>query len=186
MCKYETLYRTIIREYHPSIANSTEVKSFMDTHWSWMNIEKMIEETMAAVGGYEFVDGEHYDFSDFTECKTGSVKPNPAKLTSVNCYQVRITNVESGAGITKGSIRAVIYNPHTNECTYYYIPASHLNTKIKLTCVNGPGTIKNINATWNSNTNKIKMLEPYRVASFKELSTMTDDTFLETEFLQAA
>jgi hypothetical protein len=185
MCKSKTLYHTIIREYHPSIANSTEVKSFMDTHWGWMNIEKMIEETMAAVGGYEFVDGEHHDFSDLTECKTGSIKINPQQNTN-NCYSVRITNIESGAGITKGSIRAVIYNPHTDACMYYYIPASHLNTKIKLTFLNGPGTIKNIDATWNSNTNRINKLEQYRVTTFTELCTMTDEIFLETEMLKAA
>jgi hypothetical protein len=171
MCKATVLFNEVIAKYHPDISTNPEIRDFLASRLEWLNIEALIEETMAAVGGYKFVDGAHHDFSDGTECKTGSVAPNPS-VSSENSYMVRITNIESCAGTTKGSIRAVVYNPHTQTCNYYYIPESDLNTVLKLTHGNGPGTIKNLYATWNKKTNKINKLDPYQVKNFQTLATM--------------
>ena len=171
MCKATVLFNEVIAKYHPDISTNPEIRDFLASRIQWLNIEALIEQTMAAVGGYNFIGGAHRDFSDGTECKTGSVAPKPS-VSSVNSYMVRITNIESCAGTTKGSIRAVIYNPHTQTCDYYYIPKSDLNTVLRLTHGNGPGTEKHLHATWNKKTNKNNKLDPYQVENFQTLAIM--------------
>lgn len=171
MCKASTLFNDVIAKFHPDISQDEKLKNLLSANIGWLNIESLIEQTMAAVGGYNFVDGEHYDFSDGTECKTGSVAPNPKKNLGIT-YGVKITNVQSCAGVTKGSLRAVIYNPHTESCSYFFIPSDHLDTEIALSYINGYGTTKVLSATWNSITNKINKLERYRVKDFETLAKM--------------
>ena len=167
MCKNKTLFRNIVNKYHPDFKSKSLLKQ-VEKHPSIFNIEHLIELTMAEIGGYKFIDADHCDFSDGTECKTGSVSPNPTK-PGRNSYRLEISNVVSQAGnIKEGDVRVVIYNPHTNSQTYYYIPQEDL-TKIGINYHPTTG-IGRIFATWNSKKNTISKLDKYEVESFEELA----------------
>lgn len=173
MCKTKTLFRNIVNKYHPDF-NSEGMLRQVEKHPQIFNIEHLIELTMAEVGGYEFTDEDHCDFSDGTECKTSSVSPNPVK-EGQNSYRLEISNVVSPGGHMKsGDVRVIVYNPHTNSQTFYYIPQN----KLESVGINYHPTtnIGRIFATWNCVTNKIPKLEPFLVDSFEELATKVPDS----------
>lgn len=169
MCKTVTLFKNIVNKYHPDFS-STSLLAQVKNHPQIFNIEHLIELTMAHIGGYDFVDAAHCDFSDGTECKTGSVSPNPVKQGR-NSYRLEISNIVSpGGSIKEGDVRAVIYNPHTGSQTYYYIPQNRLtDLGINYHPTTGIGRIF---ATWNRITNKIPKLEAYKVDSFMQVATI--------------
>jgi hypothetical protein len=133
------------------------------------DVSKMLEETMALVGGYTFLDGSHFDFSDGTECKTGSVQRNPRKQNGIrtNNHDVRISSTSSGAGVSKtGDLRVVIYNNVTNKLEFFFIPQRDID---KLTSMDGYKKKGDIKTTYNRETNKITALEKYRMSDFVSL-----------------
>lgn len=168
MCKTRTLFRNIVNKFHPDFS-SASLRSQVEKNPKIFNIEHLIELTMAHVGGYDFTNAEHSDFSDGTECKTGSIRPSPSKAGGKS-YGLEISSIVSAGGTIKaGDVRAVIYNPHTGSQTYYYIPQNKLtDLSINYHPTTGIGRIF---ATWNSVTNKIPKLENYKVDSFEELAT---------------
>jgi hypothetical protein len=173
MCKTKTLFRDVVNVYHPDF-NSKSLLKQVEQYPQIFNIEHLIELTMAHVGGYEFIDADHCDFSDGSECKTSSVSPNPVKAGR-NTYRLEISNVVSPGGSMKsGDVRVVLYNPHTCSATYYFIPQNKLESVgINYHPTTGIGRIF---ATWNSVTNKVPKLEPYKVNSFEELASKLPTT----------
>lgn len=173
MCKTKTLFRNIVNKYHPDF-KSKRMLDQVEKNPQIFNIEHLIELTMAEVGGYKFIDADHCDFDDGTECKTGSISPNPVKAGR-NTYRLEISNIVSPGGhIKEGDVRVVIYNPHTKSQTYYYIPQNELESVgINYHPTTGIGRIF---ATWNCITNKIPKLEPYKVDSFEELASKLPTT----------
>jgi hypothetical protein len=169
MCKTLTVFKEIIEPYNKTFGTA-EIKEAVMNHPNIFNIEHLVELTMAKVGGYEFTDDEHCDFSDGSECKTGSVSPNPVKA-GTSSYRLEISNVVSSGGKMKsGDLRVIIYNPHTNSCCYYFIP----NDKIKSCGINYHPTtgIGRIFATWNIKTNRIPKLDKFQVNGFEELAKL--------------
>jgi hypothetical protein len=167
MCKTKTLFRQIVGKYHPAFANDN-IAEQVKQHPKIFNIEHLIELTMAHVGGYKFVDADHCDFSDGSECKTASVYPSPLKKGG-NSYRVEISNVVSSGGrIKSGDIRFVLYNPHNNSVSYYFVPQD----KIQSLGINYHPTtgIGRVFATWHKITNRINKLDSYRVDSFEDLA----------------
>ena len=74
MCKNGVLLRDIIFKYDPFFASAEAQKIFLRDPAN-IRVERMIEQTMALVGGYKSVgdcpiEGAHKDFSDGSECKT--------------------------------------------------------------------------------------------------------------------
>ena len=169
MCKNRTLFRQIVNQYHPDFS-SKQLLAQVEKHPKIFNIEHLIELTMAYVGGYDFIDADHCDFSDGSECKTGSVSPNPVK-PGRNSYKLEISNVVSPGGAMKsGDVRVVLYNPHTKSASYYFIPQDKLES---LGINRHPTTgIGRIFATWNRVTGSIPKLDRYQVSSFSELAQM--------------
>tara|TARA_B100000900_G_C20245868_1_gene579858 strand:- start:69 stop:599 length:531 start_codon:yes stop_codon:yes gene_type:complete len=167
MCKNKTLFRNIVNKYHPDFKSKSILKQ-VEKHPLIFNIEHLIELTMAEVGGYEFVDADHCDFSDGTECKTGSIRQSLYGQRK-NTYSLEISNIVSpGGNIKEGDVRVVIYNPHTDSQTYYYIPQEDL-TKIGINYHPTTG-VGRIFASWNSKKNTIRKLDKYEVESFEDLA----------------
>lgn len=169
MCKTTVLFEDIVTKYHP-VFQDKNIARLVKKHPAIFSIEHLIELTMAEVGGYDFVDAAHCDFSDGTECKTSSVSPNPVK-NGHSSYRLEISNVVSPGGSMKtGDVRCVVYNPHTKDASYFYIPVGDLaDVGINYHPTTGIGRIF---ATWNCKTNKIPKLEKYRVSDFTTLAQM--------------
>lgn len=135
-----------------------------------INIEHLIELTAAEVGGYEFIDMPHYDFSDGSEMKTGSINPRP-KTPGGASHPVEVSNIISAGGQEKtGDLRIVIYNPVHESVLYYFVPISSIHEiGVNIHPTSGIGRFK---GTYNSVRNDIPKLEKFRVASFEELCKM--------------
>lgn len=172
MTKTLTMFREVVKEYNTTF-NMEEIWKTVQKYPNIFNIEHLVELTMAETGGYEFIDAEHCDFSDGSECKTGSISPNSTK-PGMNTYRWEISNVVSSGGTIKsGPIRLVLYNPHTDKCTYYFIP----ETKIESLGINYHPTTKmgRIFGTWNKRTNRIPKLDNYELPSFSLVAKMPAD-----------
>ena len=106
MSKNLVFMRDIVCKHHPAFKRSADLRHYGIKHNDIFNIERLIEESLAAVGGYDFVDEEGYDFNDiqYSDSKTVSVVNNGgAKQTKV----IIISSVENKIG----SLRVTIYNP---------------------------------------------------------------------------
>lgn len=159
----------IIFKYHPLFVNNLQLQKAALENPDIFRIERLVEHTMAFVGGYNFIDGAHCDFDDGSECKTASVRPSPNK-PSATSYALEISNVISSGGYAKtGPIRVVLYNPHIYELKYYYLPAQSIhNIGVNIHPTTKTGRIF---ATWNSSTNTCKKLDYYEVDTFIALAT---------------
>lgn len=170
MNKITTLFEQIVHKYHPDF-KSPALLHQVRQHPRIFNIEHLIELTMAEVGGYKFIDAEHCDFDDGTECKTGSVSPNPVKF-GYSSHRLEISNViSSGGKIKSGDIRIVLYNPVKGGVDYFYIPQYRLAS----IGINRHPTTKmgRIFASYNREKDYIPKLEPFRCKTFLEVATTT-------------
>lgn len=170
--KAEMLLDEVIFKYHPDVKDNDPVQQVLRKHIEWINIERMVEETMAAVGGYEFVDAAHYDFSDGTDSKTASVQPSARKRYGVetNSYLCEITgigNVGDNSQVKSGALRVIVYNPHTQRLEYYFIPNKDMLKEMRY----HSGGYR-ITTTWNINKEHNNKLAKYEVDSFLTLATL--------------
>jgi hypothetical protein len=180
MCKNDVLLRDIIFKYDLLLKIDVRAQQLFLRDPADINVERMVEKTMARVGGYNSVgdcpiEGAHKDFSDGSECKTASIASKHYG-TSRNSFTFTITGVMSSGGNMKtGDLRVVLYNPHLNKCHFMYIPNSHL--KNKLNVVKTTRNIGNIGGSWNSKKNSFGKFDEYLVDSFIELAEMTSEKF---------
>jgi hypothetical protein len=166
--KEKLIIQEIINKLHPKFTGNPELCNFALESPELFNVERLVEVTMAHVGGYDYVDGAHYDFSDGSECKTASVRPTPSKPNS-SSYALEISNVISGAGTAKsGSIRVVLYNPHIQQLRYYYLPPGEID-KIGVN-IHPTSNKGRVFATWNIITDTCNKLDRYSVPSFEDLA----------------
>ena len=174
MCKTKAIVNEILCKHHPMFKNPVILEA-VNEDANIFNVEHLVEKTMALVGGDDFVDGDHHDFSDGTECKTASVYANPIKQRGkiTNSYKFEISNVVSPGGSMKtGDIRLVLYNPIVKEgpkCTFYYIPNEDLvGLGINYHPTTGMGRIV---GTYNSAKNSYSKIADYEICCFKGLAT---------------
>ena len=177
MCKNAVLLRDIIFKYDPFFASAETQKIFLRDPDN-IRVERMIEQTMALVGGYKSVgdcpiEGVHKYFSDGSECKTASITSN-ASGTSKNSFRFAITSVRSSSGIKKtGDLRVVIYNPHLDKCHFMFIPNSLLQNGLTIRkTTNNHGELV---GRWNCKKNSFSKYDYFIVDSFEELATMTTE-----------
>ena len=114
------IMRDIVCKYHPDYKGSR--KAIKNAHH--YNVELLVEETMAHVGKYKFIDGDHCDFSDGSDSKTASIRFTANRTSGSG----EISNVISAGGESKkGALRVVIYNAITQSLMYYFLPKSAWN-----------------------------------------------------------
>lgn len=170
--KEKLILKDVINRYNPQFVGNPGLQSFALQYPEVFNVERLVEITMAHISGaYDYVDAEHYDFSDGSECKTASVCPNPS--SSENSYRLEISNVISQSGVAKtGAIRVVLYNPHTQRLHYYFIPPGFMhNIGVNIHPTTKKGRIF---ATWNSVKNSCNKLDRYEVDSFETLAKIKE------------
>lgn len=86
------------------------------------DVEYLTEIAMAEVGGYDYVDADGYDFSDYSDSKTATVVHNGVTVYGSPRQVVIIPNVDTKIG----ALRIVVYNPYTENTDFFFIPAQEL------------------------------------------------------------
>jgi hypothetical protein len=159
LTKESVLMRDVITKYHPRFLNSADLRKVGLECPGYFNVEFLVEETLAAIGGYQFVDEEGYDFDDFSDSKTTTVNANTGVVT--------IGNVETKVG----ALRITAYHPGKNCLDYFFVPARDLN-RVKMPCYGKSQFKERILFTYSKKYHDhYGWFEDYRVNDFVELAT---------------
>jgi hypothetical protein len=170
MSKVKVLMREVVVPYHPVFKKTPELCDIGLEFPHYFNIEALVEECLAEEGHYTLVRGDHHDFSDGSDCKTASIRPTPQRPGSAS-YKGEISGVQTASGSTKmGALRCIIYNPHTFDLMYYYLPNSFWMHNIQLHPTSGIGKVV---FSWNDASNHIPKFKDFQCGSFKELAQAT-------------
>jgi hypothetical protein len=167
MSKKLLLLQDIVCNYHPRFYNDSKRKKWALESPEDFNVERLVEQSFAAVGGYKFIDADHCDFEDGTDSKTASIRLNP-KIEGGNTHTGEISGVTTAGGSLKiGALRTVIYNPHTNSLMYYFLPKSLWENNITYHPTSGIGKIV---YSYHRPTDYIAKFSGYQCRSFEELA----------------
>ena len=167
MTKHSVFMRDIVSLYHPEFKKSADLRRYGKKHAEIFNIERLIEESLAEVGGYDFVDEAGRDFNcDYnSDSKTVTVVNNgglrQAKVLIIGSVENKI-----------GSLRVTIYNPWKNSVDFMYIPRrdSFVLQENDGTSGSASGLKQRIRTSWNPHRDDYNRLERYRLSSFEELA----------------
>ena len=157
MSKNLVLMRDVICIYHPEFRKSRDLQSYGLKHPDIFNVERLIEESLAAVGNYLLVDREGYDFSDYSDSKTTTVNLN-SRVGTVGSVETKI-----------GALRITAYNPFKNAADYFFVSRQDLKY-VKSPCYGVNDHKERIKFTYSKKSDSYGMFENYRVDNFKELA----------------
>ena len=163
--------RDIVVKYHPDFTCSRYVRNLGLRKPELFNIERLVEESLAATGGYNFVDEPGRDFDDpaNSDSKTVSVVSNSNTRPS---YVFSIHNVDTKIG----SLRVSVFNPWKDSVDYMYLPKLAVDYWQENDGTRGTANVtkQRIRTTWTAATDHYNKLEDYRVGSFTELAQRFD------------
>lgn len=157
MSKNLVLMREIVCVYHPEFSSSRDLRKYGLKHPEIFNIERLVEESLAAIGPYSFVNSEGYDFSDFSDSKTTSV--------NINTRVGSIGNVETKIG----ALRITAYNPFKGAPDYFFVPKNDLK-RVKSPCYGINSHKERILFKYAARGDKYGWFEDYRVNTFVDLA----------------
>lgn len=158
MSKNLVLMRDVICIYHPEFRISKDLRAYGMKHPEIFNVERLIEESLAAVGPYEFVDREGYDFTDLSDSKTTTINANTG-VGTIGSVETKI-----------GALRITAYNPFKESTDYFYVSKRDLKY-VKSPCYGNNNHKERIVFTYSKKGDTYNMFEDYRVKSFQELAT---------------
>lgn len=169
MCDKKTrILNEVVVKHHPDFVNNQYMQHAALNFPQYFNAEGLIEQTLAHVGGYDFVDGAYEDFSDGSEAKTATIAySGKGSIKHVTTPKDKHGNVVEKSG----PLRVVINNDITEELEFYFIPKAYWQTMY--TCGGSAGgayTSGKIDLYHNSTTGKIEKLKAFRVMTFEELA----------------
>ena len=141
-----------------------------------IDVQRGVELAMAELGGYDFTDDDHCDFSDGSECKTVGMTLKTAQKGDGYSFGYQVTNVVTAAGSPKsGDIRLVMVNVFNESVRYFFLPKSVWDGEEKMWSQSS-GYKGTINGTWTKVggflTTPSKNLDEYEVKDFETLSKM--------------
>lgn len=158
MTKNEVLMRNVICRYHPAFKKSPDLQEYGVKHSDIFNTVRLVEECLAALGPYDFVDAEGYDFTDYSDSKTTTV--------NVNTGIVTITGVESKIG----ALRITAFNPFKNSLDFFFLPKQDLDI-VKQDCYGKNEHRQRVVFNYSRQVaDNYCSFEKYRVPSFKDLA----------------
>jgi hypothetical protein len=150
--------RDVVCLYHPEFKKSADLRSYGLKHSDIFNIERLVEESLAALGPYEFVDEKGYDFTDFSDSKTTTVNEKTGAVT--------ITGVETKIG----ALRITAYNPFKEATDFFFVPKQDLDS-VKKDCYGINEHKKRIMFNYSRQVaDNYCGFEKYRVQSFEALA----------------
>lgn len=157
MNKNYVLIRDIVNKYHPDFKDDPKLQAITLKFHDVINVERLIEYTLAAVGEMEFVDEEGYDFLPcLSDSKTVSV--------SRTTRRGFISSVENKVG----ALRITVYNPHMDRVDFFYIPKDYV-AEVKKACFGKQMFKERIMFSFSENDH-YNSFEKFRVSSFEELA----------------
>ncbi len=162
MTRETVLMRDLICVYHPEFVQSRDMRRCGLRRPDLFNVERLVEESLAAVGGYEFVDAAYYDFSDLSDSKTTTVNLKTRRAEIGNC-EGKI-----------GSLRITAYNPHRDRLDYFYVPARDMDF-VREPCYGKAGHKERIKFTWSHRNDHYNWFEDFRVSTFVDLAQAVDN-----------
>lgn len=178
--KQQILLREIIFNKLPGIMDDYVMQEcilkLLELYPTAVDVENLIEHSLARRGNYKFINESHRDFDDEndSDSKTVSVNPKTGKA--------EILGLENKTG----SIRITVFNPISPESTsYLYIPKHYLPIMAR-ECYGQNAGKKRFVITWSKKRPKkykdskigyFNQYEQFRVDSFDELASMTDRKF---------
>ena len=157
MSKSLVLMRDVICVYHPSFNSSRDLQKFGLEMPERFNIERLIEETLAALGPYRYVDEEGYDFTDYSDSKTTTINAN-TRVGTVGSVETKI-----------GALRITAYNPFKESADYFYVSKRDMKY-VKSPCYGNNDHKERILFKYSTKSDAYGMFEDYRVKSFEELA----------------
>lgn len=159
--------RDVISIYHPEFRKSKSLRAYGMKFPDIFTVERLIEESLAAVGSYKFTDGDHADFSDGTDSKTSSIGINPT-VPGGNSHAGVITGVETVGGVRKaGALRCTVYNPHKDSLKFYFLPKSMWSKHITINTASRRG---GVHYCYHKPCDHIFKFDGYECSSFEELA----------------
>jgi hypothetical protein len=167
MSKNLVLMRDVICVHHPKFIKSKTLRDMGMEDPDIFNVERLVEQCLAAVGTYDLIDEAHADFSDGSDSKTASIRVNPQRPGSI-CHYGEISGVETASGGRKlGALRCTIYNPHKDELKFYFLPKSVWSRSIT---IHPTSQIGKIMYTYNRYHDYIPKFQGYECNSFIDLA----------------
>lgn len=161
MSKNLVLMRDIIVKYHPEFSRSADLRSYGIKHAEIFNCERLIEECLAAVGGYDFVDEAGRDFNDTwnSDSKTTTViQEGHSRVTTIGSVENKI-----------GSLRITIYNPFKDAVDFAYVPRRAV-ARLKEPNYGKNCHKERIRCRWTEKLDHYNSLEYFRVNTFEALA----------------
>lgn len=160
--------KEVICPYHPLFSKFPDISILGSSNPELFNVEMLVEQTMAHIGSYEFINAAHADFSDESDCKTASICLTPSR-EGQNTYRGRIDRVTSAGGESKrGALRCIVYNPHSHSLKYYFLPKEKWIQHVALHPTSKIGSIR---FSYNIKNDTIVKFDGYECNSFHELAT---------------
>lgn len=130
--KKHYIIKNIVLQYYPQYLNTTpEIQEWLLSYPEHFDSLYLMEQTIAMIGGYEFVNEQGYDFNDKckSDLKTVSISINGRRGSAVSYAVTPIRNVKTKIG----PIRLAVYNIHTDEMMYYVMEPEFYRTLIDKT-----------------------------------------------------
>jgi len=155
--------RDVICVQHPEFCKSQDLRDFGMKYPDIFNVEKLIEQCLAAVGPYDFVDAVGYDFTDFSDSKTTTVIPDGTSRTAI------ISGVENKIG----SLRVTIYNPFKECVDFMYIPRKQVQALREPCHGRSGGSKEKLRVRWNIHHDHYNSFDHFRVKTFEDLALAT-------------
>lgn len=156
MSKNLVLMRDVVCIYHPEFKISRDLRAYGMKHCDIFNIERLIEESLAAVGPYEFVDKEGYDFTDLSDSKTTTINLK-TRVATISSVETKI-----------GALRITAFNPLKDSADYFYVSKRDVKY-VKRPCYGNDSHKERIQFTYGKKGD-YGMFEDYRVGSFADLA----------------
>jgi len=157
MDKNEILMRDVICIYHPEFIASRDLRKYGMKHPNIFNVERLIEESLSAVGPYSFVDREGYDFTDFSDSKTTTINAN-SRTGTIGSVETKI-----------GALRITAYNPFKDAADFFYVSKRDLKY-VKSPCYGVHSHKERILFQYSKKGDAYGMFEDYRVKTFEDLA----------------
>lgn len=179
--KQQIILRDIIFKKLPgfeTVEMQEAVLKLTELYPTCIDVENLIEHALAHEGRYQFVNEIARDFDDVNNSDSKSVSVNP------KTGRAEILGVETKIG----AIRITVFNPISPESTsFLYIPEAYLPI-LSRQCYGQNAGKKRLMISWSPKRpkrykdNKIgyfNMYEKFRLDTFEELATMTDEKFYQ-------
>ena len=160
MSKNLVLMRDVICVYHPKFIENPLLRNIGIADPNFFNVERLVEECLAAIGPYDFIDAAGYDYTDFSDSKTTTVIPDGKSKSAV------VNGVENKIG----GLRITIYNPFKNCVDFMYIPHKQVQL-LKEPCYGRSGGSKEkLRIRWNQKNDHYNSFTRFQLKTFEDLA----------------